>query len=722
MDLLAARRAPLLGVLVAAAAVLTLLLGAQQAHAIVACSTSWTAGSGNWNDAANWSAGVPDASDVACITSDGDKQIMIQAQDGNETNATAIAKELHLGGASGTQSILISGESFGTPTAVDYPANLTLVGGAGSASDIGPNGKIFIQAGSGANAGICAGSPLTNSGEIQTLGGFGTGPRTLGGNIKNQGTLNIKINTDVPSTQSCGPNVLENSGDVTGAISRTLTVGGTYKQTAGTTGPEKVVVDGGHLAPSGGTGTIHVRGASSLDSDVGEGINVNVEGSATEDALVTTAAAMTNAGTIALTDLGGSHGSTLRASGGKLTNTGALSTVVGSGGARHLGKTIENQGTMQIGADTSSEGDPNTLALTSSAGEFDVLAGAKLTLSNFTETGGGAGIYGRLDDSGNPTVSGGRLEGDGLIKAGTFANTGGTVDPGDGVGQLTVDGNYTQGSGGTLAVKIQGPNPASDFDLLVVTGTATLGGTLTANTVGAQHDTYPVVQAQQVTGTFDVYGFSGQSYGVVTSSTAVTLVAAPFNTTRPAITGLPRVGNVLSCTNGIWVPQGSPLTYVYRWLRDGVPIASTTATRKVAAADQGHKLGCRVTATNVAGSTPATSNPRAVPREPVDRGTFPKKTLRATKAGDVLVPVRNPNPLGTGGLLTLRNAKGKVVGSAKFTIGARATKTVKVHLTSGPLSKLIAKGQLKLHATLVLSKGTVKRTTKTALTVKKPKP
>ncbi len=59
----------------------------------------------------------------------------------------------------------------------------------------------------------------------------------------------------------------------------------------------------------------------------------------------------------------------------------------------------------------------------------------------------------------------------------------GHVAAGASPGILTVDGNYTQGAGGTLDVevaKLIGAVAGTDFDRLAVTGTATLGGTVNA--------------------------------------------------------------------------------------------------------------------------------------------------------------------------------------------------------------------------------------------------
>ena len=81
----------------------------------------------------------------------------------------------------------------------------------------------------------------------------------------------------------------------------------------------------------------------------------------------------------------------------------------------------------------------------------------------------------------------------------------------------------------------------------------------------------------------------------------------PVNTTAPAVTGTGAVGNTLSVTNGNWTYV--PTSYAYQWLRGGANIAGAmAATYVLQAADSGTNVSCRVTATNPAGSTSATSN------------------------------------------------------------------------------------------------------------------
>jgi hypothetical protein len=107
-----------------------------------------------------------------------------------------------------------------------------------------------------------------------------------------------------------------------------------------------------------------------------------------------------------------------------------------------------------------------------------------------------------------------------------------------------------------------------------------------------------------------------------TTSPAVKVIAPPADGTA-TISGTPRVGQTLTCVTADW--SGEPTDFAYAWHRDasGTPFA-TTKTYAVVAADVGHKLSCRVVATNTGGdSAPAVSAPvtaEAVPTDGGDKG------------------------------------------------------------------------------------------------------
>jgi len=92
----------------------------------------------------------------------------------------------------------------------------------------------------------------------------------------------------------------------------------------------------------------------------------------------------------------------------------------------------------------------------------------------------GPGVDGQLLIRSGGTLSGtGTLVGPDPQVAGSGVNNfAGMVTPGTSAGILTIDGNFTQGLAGTLEMEIAGYMPATEYDQLVITGDAELGGTL----------------------------------------------------------------------------------------------------------------------------------------------------------------------------------------------------------------------------------------------------
>jgi hypothetical protein len=86
---------------------------------------------------------------------------------------------------------------------------------------------------------------------------------------------------------------------------------------------------------------------------------------------------------------------------------------------------------------------------------------------------------------------------------------------------------------------------------------------------------------------------------------AISTPVAPANSVLPAITGTAQVGQTLTRSTGTW--SGSP-TYATQWFAAGVAIVGATAATYVpVVGDIGKVITVRVTATNLGGSTQATS-------------------------------------------------------------------------------------------------------------------
>jgi hypothetical protein len=95
--------------------------------------------------------------------------------------------------------------------------------------------------------------------------------------------------------------------------------------------------------------------------------------------------------------------------------------------------------------------------------------------------------------------------------------------------------------------------------------------------------------------------------------TKYSIVATPpVNSVAPVVSGTATRGQVLSCTTGTW--SLSPLSYAYQWYRSPSTAISgaTSSTYTLAAGDVGLQIFCRVTATNIYGtSSPTDSNTTA---------------------------------------------------------------------------------------------------------------
>jgi len=156
---------------------------------------------------------------------------------------------------------------------------------------------------------------------------------------------------------------------------------------------------------------------------------------------------------------------------------------------------IAGNGFLNLGSKNLAVGSNNTSTTFSGIirdGGFFGGAGGSLTkVGTGTLTLTGTNTY-----TGNTNIDGGVLQLDGSITSNTFVNSGGTlsgtgtifgnltnsgvVSPGDSPGTLTINGNYTQNSNGTLQIEIGGLNAGVNSDLLQVNGAggASLNGTL----------------------------------------------------------------------------------------------------------------------------------------------------------------------------------------------------------------------------------------------------
>ncbi|HTU87062.1 MAG TPA: hypothetical protein VMF57_15905, partial [Solirubrobacteraceae bacterium] len=143
----------LLGVAVVSAAVLGGFAAGGSAQPT--CTSSWMGGAGSWNDASDWSGGIPDSStSVACIETNGASVTL--------TGNVSIDALVLGSGVAGTSSTL-------TVDASSANAQLSVSSTGASASTIQPGGSLVLETQtSGVSAYLEGSGSITNDGSVES--------------------------------------------------------------------------------------------------------------------------------------------------------------------------------------------------------------------------------------------------------------------------------------------------------------------------------------------------------------------------------------------------------------------------------------------------------------------------------------------------------------------------------------------------------------------------
>jgi len=337
---------------------------------------SWTnASGGNWNVGSNWSTGeVPTVSDSVVIDLAGTYTVTV-------TSSVTVAT-LDIGGT-GSPTLTITGNGV----------TLAVTDGMTNAGTVEVTQSYF----SGVTTELAvSGGTLTNTGLIRSLVGSTTGTRRVSGRIDNQGTIQVvDHNLSVITTDT----VFTTAGTLDVASGLTLTLDGTSVFGTGTTllgtgtvnavgemsvASDVTFPDGGPSLSLNGSGAATVQGPGGVilnsastwgGSDVVNApLTIGATGSLvvqsgspqlTDTLLVesggllsvsgngvtmTVAGGGTNAGTVEVTQSYFSGVTTeLAVSGGTLTNTGLIRSLLGStAGTRTITAQVVNRGTITI--------------------------------------------------------------------------------------------------------------------------------------------------------------------------------------------------------------------------------------------------------------------------------------------------------------------------------------------------------------------------------------
>lgn len=172
----------------------------------------------------------------------------------------------------------------------------------------------------------------------------------------------------------------------------------------------------------------------------------------------------------------------------------------------------------------------------------------------------------------------------------------------------------------------------------VVTGTATVGQTLSTSTGtwtgdatityayrwmrgsapigGATSNTYVLVAGDAGEAVSCVVTGTNAKGSAAASSNGVSVAAggggdAPVNTVAPAVTGTATVGQTLTTTDGTWTGDAT-ISFTYQWQHGTTNISGATAgTYVIEVAYVGETIRCVVTGTNDTGNASANSNATA---------------------------------------------------------------------------------------------------------------
>ncbi|MCP4043393.1 MAG: hypothetical protein GY731_15800, partial [Gammaproteobacteria bacterium] len=150
------------------------------------------------------------------------------------------------------------------------------------------------------------------------------------------------------------------------------------------------------------------------------------------------------------------------------------------------------------------------------SGNVEIAADSQINRTGtFLQTAGQTNVDGTLTSTGLVYIQGGLLSGSGQING--DVDNAGMVGPGNSAGLLSIDGDYEQLVAGTLYIELGGLLSGTEYDVLDVSGTADLGGTLDVSLIGGFNPlvgaSFDILSADSILDTFNVLNLtSGSGY------------------------------------------------------------------------------------------------------------------------------------------------------------------------------------------------------------------
>ncbi len=170
------------------------------------------------------------------------------------------------------------------------------------------------------------------------------------------------------------------------------------------------------------------------------------------------------------------------------------------------------------------------------AGEIFVEAGTLVFPNGLTsENGTVITLDGYFETTGPLDLQGATLNGSGTLVG--DLNNAGSVAPGNSPGKITVTGDYTQTTAGSLEIEIGGTTSETGYDILTVENSATLAGTLEVSLwdgfIPAVGDQFFILNSSSLSGEFETLLLpdlpAGKRWEIAYSETAITLSVMEYH-------------------------------------------------------------------------------------------------------------------------------------------------------------------------------------------------
>jgi autotransporter-associated beta strand protein len=475
--------------------------------------------SGNWSDTNNWSGGAVGSgagftADFSTIDITADRTVTLDASRSIGT--------LKFGDTSGTQSWILA-PSVGSALTLD-------TGTGGSPSVVVNQNTATISAPLAGTAGF------TKS---------GAGTLTLAATNTYSGTTVISagtLNYNNPGSQTVLGII--SGGGALSQSSGTLTLSAINTYTGGTT----VNGDTLNLGIGGQTGTIrnilNINPGATVNMTVGDALGYPPGSIVTTINIIGGTLNNSSGGNEAYTTIFNLMGGTISSTGGYYNLNGSsaaisslatnvVSTISAPLGLRASGLVISTAaGTVPSGVDLNISGvmadlQGSGFTWTKSGAGTLQLSGVNTNTGTVTVNGGTLLVNGSIKSPAT-VASSGTLGGKGVISGLVTIQSGGTLAPGTNstsIGTLTMSNSVTLQAGSTNQMTIKKTAPMTN-DVLRVTGTLTLAGTLTATNLSgtlAAGDSFKIFNAGNYSGSFTAFTLPALGTGLAWNTTNLIL-------------------------------------------------------------------------------------------------------------------------------------------------------------------------------------------------------